>query len=46
MTSKKSFVTFKEREEPIDREGRGVLRRLAGYKNTRKYEILIFCFIA
>jgi len=47
MTSKKkSFLTFKERGEPIDREGRGALRRLAGYKRAGKYEILIFCFVA
>lgn len=33
MTSKKkSFLTFKECGEPIDREGWGALRRLAGYK--------------
>lgn len=43
---KKSFLTFKERGEPIDREGRGALRRLAGYKRAGKYEMLIFCFVA
>ena len=46
MTAKHSFLTFKECGEPIDREVWGALRRLAGYKEAEKYDMLIFRFIA